>query len=107
MELNREQIVTALEILDKMDFFQGQRAGRELWFDKPFEVQEQDITDFSKGVEFVKNVITDALALIRELTEENERLSKTAEEGTLATTYSARPNIDQKAQIKELLEGGE
>lgn len=74
MELNREQIAKALETLDKLDFFQGQRAGRELWFDKPFEVQEQDITDFSKGIEFVKNVITDALALIRELTEENERL---------------------------------
>ena len=72
MELNREQIEKALDILDKMDFFQGQRAGRELWFGKPFEVQEQDISDFSQGIEFVKNVITKSNALIRELTEERK-----------------------------------
>lgn len=67
MELNREQIVRAFDILDKMDFFQGNRAERELWFCKPIEVQEQDITSFSQGVVFLKT-------LIRELIEENERL---------------------------------
>lgn len=74
MELNREQIVKALDVLYKMDFFQGQRAGRELWFKKPFEVQEQDIAEFSQGIVFVKNIITNALALIREQAEDNERL---------------------------------
>jgi hypothetical protein len=50
--------------------------------------------------------MSNALALIRELSEENERLRKLSEEGTLSTTYSAMPNVDQRAQIKELLEEG-
>ena len=65
MELNREQ---ALEILEKFDFFQGQRAGRELWNSKPFDVQEQDIANFSRDVALLKNYI-------KELTDENDRLS--------------------------------
>lgn len=70
MELNQEQTVKALDILEKMNFFQGQRAGRELWFDKPIEIQEQDIASFSQGVAFLKT-------LIRELTEENEEKDET------------------------------
>ena len=38
-----ERVKTVMEILDKMNFFQGQRAGRELLNDKPFEVQEEDL----------------------------------------------------------------
>ena len=64
MELNREQ---AIDILERFDFFQGQRAGRELWNDKPFDVQEQDIANFSRDVTFLKDYI-------KELTKENERL---------------------------------
>ena len=64
MELNREQ---AIEILERFEFFQGQRAGRELWCTKPFEVQEQDIANFSRDVGLLKNYI-------KELTEDNERL---------------------------------
>ena len=73
-ELKPEDVMKALDIIDKMDFFQGQRAGRELWLEKPFEVQEQDIADFSQGIEFVKNLVTNALALLRELTEQNLEL---------------------------------
>ena len=65
-EMKPEGVMMALDILDKMDFFQGQRAGRELWNDKPYEVQEQDIADFSQGIATVKKVIEDALALLRE-----------------------------------------
>ena len=36
----------AIEIVQKFDFFQGQRAGRELWFDKPRWNQEEDLDDF-------------------------------------------------------------
>ena len=32
-----------LDILNKWSFFYGQRAGRELWGDKPRQVQDQDI----------------------------------------------------------------
>jgi chromosome segregation ATPase len=73
-ELKPEDVVRALDILDKMDFFQGQRAGRELWLEKPFEVQEQDIADFSQGIAFVKNLITNALALLRDKDAEQKDL---------------------------------
>ncbi len=38
----------AIEILEKFDFFEGQRAGRELWNDKPRDVQDRDIASFSR-----------------------------------------------------------
>lgn len=47
----------ALEILDKLSFFGGQRAGRELWNDKPREVQDKDIADFNRDIEFLRNII--------------------------------------------------
>lgn len=34
-------VLIALEVLDKLSFFGGQRAGRELWNDKPREVQDR------------------------------------------------------------------
>ena len=64
--LNVEQIN---DILDKMDFFQGQKAGRYLWNDKPFDVQEQDIANFSRDVALLKNYI-------KELTEESKAISE-------------------------------
>lgn len=94
MELKAEQIN---DILDKMDFFQGQRAGRELWNDKPFEVQEQDIANFSRDISLIKEYINSQEQRIRdlevelkamrgaanaykmnivELTEENERITQ-------------------------------
>lgn len=32
----------AIEILDKWEFFYGQRAGRELWADKPVDCGGQE-----------------------------------------------------------------
>lgn len=55
MAITKEQ---AIDILDMMDFFQGQRAGRELWVEKPAEVQEQDISNFSRDVHLLKEYIT-------------------------------------------------
>lgn len=46
-----------LEILDKMEMFQGQRAGRELWSDKPTEVQEQDLTNFNRDIGTIRKYI--------------------------------------------------
>ena len=34
-----------LKILNKIQFFGGQRAGRELWNDKPRKVQDEDILE--------------------------------------------------------------
>jgi hypothetical protein len=36
----------AIDIINKFEFFYGQRAGRELWFDKSQEVQELDLKNF-------------------------------------------------------------
>ena len=48
----------AIDILEKFDFFQGQRAGRELQNDKPKDIQDKDIEDFSRDcqslIEYVK-----------------------------------------------------
>lgn len=38
----------AIDIVERFDFFGGQRAGRELWKNKPFNVQERDISNFSR-----------------------------------------------------------
>lgn len=46
-----------LEILDKFQFFQGQRAGRELWSDKPKEVQEKDLENFNRDVGKIRDFI--------------------------------------------------
>lgn len=47
----------ANEILDKISFFGGQRAGRELWNDKPRAVQDEDIANFNRDVERLREFI--------------------------------------------------
>lgn len=56
MPITKEQ---AIDILDKFDFFEGQRAGRELWGSKPPDIQEQDIKSFSRDVALLKEYISD------------------------------------------------
>lgn len=51
----------ALDILDKMDFFQGQRAGRELWNEKSRYVQEMDLQIFREDVSKLKAYIADVV----------------------------------------------
>ena len=51
----------AIEILDKMQFFGGQRAGRELWADKPKEVQDADLEAFNRDIVFLRKVILSKL----------------------------------------------
>lgn len=52
----------ALEILDKLSFLGGQRAGRELWNDKPREVQDKDIANFNRDIELLRNIIRKHMA---------------------------------------------
>lgn len=47
----------AIEILDKWEFFYGQRAGRELWADKPAEVQDEDIANFCRDLGLVREAL--------------------------------------------------
>ena len=56
--ITRENILKCLDILNKWGFFQGQRAGRELWSDKPREVQDKDIEDFNRDLEFIRVVLS-------------------------------------------------
>lgn len=41
--ISKEQ---AIDIINKFEFFQGQRAGRELWNSKEYSVQEIDLVNF-------------------------------------------------------------
>lgn len=50
-------ITKAEDILNKLEFFYGQRAGRELWFEKPKEIQDQDIENFTKDIAFIKDYL--------------------------------------------------
>ena len=50
-------VLIALEVLDKLSFFGGQRAGRELWNDKPREVQDEDIANFNRDIEYLRDII--------------------------------------------------
>lgn len=52
-----KEIKKVIEILDKLSFFGGQRAGRELWNDKPREVQDEDIANFNRDIEYLKDII--------------------------------------------------
>lgn len=47
----------ANEVLDKLQFFGGQRTGRELWSEKPREVQDEDIANFNWDVEWLRDFI--------------------------------------------------
>ena len=53
-----KEIEKAIEILDKLSFFGGQRAGRELWNDKPREVQDEDIASFNRDIEWLRDIIS-------------------------------------------------
>ena len=65
-----KEIEKAIEILDKLSFFGGQRAGRELWNDKPREVQDEDIASFNRDIEWLRDFIhkhSDAAEKINEV----------------------------------------
>ena len=62
-----------LEILDKLEFFQGQRAGRQLWADKTEEVQNEDIANFNRDIQEIKEYVLNTrkpIERIMELLEE-------------------------------------
>ena len=61
-----EEIIKANDILDKLDFF-NQRAGRELWNEKPVEVQDTDIRNREEDIKFLKDLINRQKAEIEKL----------------------------------------
>ena len=70
---DKEKQIKVFDILDKMEFFQGQRAGRELWNNKPKEIQDKDISDFIKDINYIRSYLQDSVVLSRE---EYERITK-------------------------------
>ena len=52
-----KKIERANDILDKWEFLYGQRAGRELWADKPTEVQNEDIANFRRDLGLVREAL--------------------------------------------------
>ena len=52
-----DEIKKGLECLDKMQFFMGQRAGRELWMEKPEDVQDKDLADFNRDIDYLRKVV--------------------------------------------------
>ena len=71
-----------LEILDKLEMFQGQRAGRELWADKPAEIQEQDLTNFNRDIGTIRKYIESQNNVLQRIV---ERLN--GKKKTLCGTY--------------------
>ena len=65
--MNDKDIIKAFDILEKFDFFYGQRAGRELWNKKPVDVQDKDIKTFSNNVALLKDFIKRQQAEIERL----------------------------------------
>ena len=61
------EIVKAMDILEKHEFFGGQRAGRELWSKKPVDVQDRDVEDFAKDIAYIKDLINRQKAEIERL----------------------------------------
>lgn len=51
-----ERYCEIMDILDKMEFF-NQRAGRELWADKPKEVQDKDISDRERDIQKIREYL--------------------------------------------------
>ncbi len=51
-----------MDILDKWQFFLGQRAGRELWMDKPTKIQEEDLANFNRDLEKVRSFVNSLIS---------------------------------------------
>ena len=77
------EIIKAWDILCKFDFFGGQRAGRELWNEKPTDIQDKDIEAFSRDVAFLKDFINRQKAEIERLEAEYEKVYEQAEANIL------------------------
>lgn len=46
-----------IDILDKWEFFYGQKAGRDLWADKPYDIQMKDLIAFDRDINKVRDFV--------------------------------------------------
>ena len=100
------EIIKVKDILEKWEFFLGQRAGRELWFDKPAEIQDKDIYNFLRDLKSVKDLITRQQAEYENLKVENQSLRSAANslkmhyEEAQAKIERLKPFEDKIAEFK-------
>ena len=94
----------AIDILDKIDFFQGQRAGRELWNEKSRYVQELDLKHFQEDVALLREYIAEAVpksevekleAYIDDLNDSKEHLCVMLEEAKADVEREIFEEIDE------------
>ena len=84
MSMTKEEAI--IDILEKWSFFFGQRAGRELWGDKPKAVQDQDIIDFNWEMEIVCSALR---PITREQVEKMRgEIVETVEKGRMKRVFS-------------------
>ena len=56
----------AIDIVNKFDFFYGNRAGRELWLIKPTDVQDTDVKNFSDDcVKLLEYIMSTGVAMVK------------------------------------------
>ena len=87
-----QELEKAFDMLDKLSFFGGQRAGRELWNNKPRDVQDEDIANFNRDIEylrvFIRKYMNDGWIPVEErLPAEGEEVLITTDVGLIATGY--------------------
>lgn len=98
---DKEKQTKVFDILDKIEFFQGQRAGRELWNDKSKEVQDKDISDFVRDINYIRSYLQDSVVLSRE---EYDELTLTKQ--SIFDMLEEQDDKARKETAKEILERG-
>ena len=88
---DKEMQNNVFDILDKIEFFQGQRAGRELWNDKSKEVQDKDISDFVRDINYIRSYLQDSVVLSREEYEKLKSLYDTQKGAYMTSSIGNLP----------------
>ena len=57
--MSEDLLTQAEDILNKWEFFYGQRAGRELWAEKPEAIQNADIEAFCRDLAVIRAFVID------------------------------------------------
>ena len=89
-----------LDILDKWEFFYGQRCGRELWNDKPTDIQNQDIENFNRDIKKIRDYISayDVESVVKEVQDVGTRFC------TIAHCNNECENCDHGLTMKAVIE---
>ena len=95
------QLDQVLDILNKFQFFQGQRAGRELWADKPTEVQEEDLKNFNRDIEIIRKYIESQNNVLKRIIERLKELKSNAFDDESVIISDAIEIVKEECRISE------